>query len=39
MNPGNNIACRDGLRLVFLIAALPLLLAAALMGEMTRRLR
>jgi hypothetical protein len=37
MDPGNGFSCRDALRLVSLIVALPLLLSAALVGEMSRR--
>ena len=39
MDHGNRISCHDVLRLVSLVAALPLLLGAALVGEMTKRLR
>jgi hypothetical protein len=39
MVPVNSSACRDVLRLVSLVAALPLLLGAALVAEVTKRLR
>jgi hypothetical protein len=39
MVPVNSPACRDVLRLVSLVAALPLLLGAALVAEVTKRLR
>jgi hypothetical protein len=39
MDSGDNCSCRDALRLVSLLVALPLLLGAALVGEMTKRLR